>query len=187
MLRTATMFSIGILATGLMLAPPASAPGASTPYPSLALPWGLTGTWYIRFQIDGTPPGFHLPAVITFHADGTYEAVDGGDFGAIPDLPYDQASQLGNWRWRGGNRYVAEGLILSFSREAGSEGQLVNILGSIIDIELDRRRDAFTATVTQKIWFCPDTFFCPDPLTDPPDVTIPGEDAGFSIEARRLK
>lgn len=187
MSRSATMFTFGILAMGVSLTPLATTPATTAQQAALGRPFGLTGTWYVRFRIDGTPPGFNLPAVITFHADGTFEAVDGGDFGALPDLPYDQASQMGAWKWLGGNRYRADGLILSFSRQAGSEGQLDNILGTIIEIELDRRHDSFTAGVTQKIWYCPDTFFCPDPLTDPPNVTIPADQAGFSIEGRRLK
>lgn len=96
-------------------------------------------------------------------------------------------SQHGVWRWLGGNDYEAKGLILSFSKEEGAEGHLVNILGTVIHIDLDPSQDAFTSTVTQHVWFCQDSFFCPDLMTDSPDLTIPVEESGFSIEARRLK
>ncbi len=147
----------------------------------------LTDTWYVRFRVDNTPPEFHLPALLVFHADGTFSAVDGGDFGALPDLPFNQTSQYGTWEWLGGNKYLAKGLIFSFSRVAGSEGQLVNILGTEIEIDLEAGHDAFTAVVTQHMWICPDTFFCPDPLTDAPDMTIPADQAGFWVEGRRVK
>lgn len=88
-------------------------------------------------MVEDAPPGFNLPGIVTVHSDGTFQAVDGGDFGALTDLPFNQASQHGVWEWLGGNRYLQKGLMLSFSREPGSEGQLANILGSQIEIDLD--------------------------------------------------
>ena len=93
---------------------------------------------------------FNLPGLITVQSDGTFQAVDAGDFGAIPELPVNQISQHGVWEWLGGNRYLQKGLILSFSRDEGSEGPLVSVLGSRIEIELDPGQDSFTAVVTQQ-------------------------------------
>ena len=122
---------------------------------------------------------------MTFHQDWTFTAVDGGDFGAIPDLPFDQTSQQGVWRWNGGREFTATGMILSFKREAGMEGQLDSVSQSRIDIEFGEDLDVFTAVASQDFWFCPTSFSCPDPFTDPPDLTVPP--GGVSILGRRVK
>lgn len=174
-----------ILAMVLVVTVTTSSPAGQRPKPA-AVPV-LTGTWYGMFFVEGTPEGFNLPVLITFHSDGTFTAVDGGDFGAIPDLPFNQASQHGVWEWLGGRHFLAKGLILSFKREEGLEGQLDHILGTRIEIELNDGFDSFMAVINQDLWVCPATFFCPDPLTSPPDLTIPAEEADFWLEGRRLK
>ncbi len=181
-----------VLSAGLLATAPLTAPAwaAERPSPAPQFPWfrlAPVGTWYLQFLIEGTPPGFNLPAVITFHQDWTFTAVDGGDFGALPDLPFDQTSQQGVWRHSGGRNFIATGMILSFNREAGMEGQLHNVSRTRIEIEFGDDLDTFTATVSQDFWFCPDTFSCPDPLTAPPDLSVPAEGSGFSILGRRVK
>lgn len=192
-MHSASKALICVLLAGLFATTPLTAPAlaaersASNP---AQFPWfrlALVGTWYVTFLVENTPPGFNLPAVLTFHQDWTFSGVDGGDFGALPDLPFNQTSQQGAWRWSGGRKFIANGVILSFKREAGEEGQLDNVSRTRIEIEFGDDLDTFTAVVSQDFWFCPDTFSCPDPLTDPPDLTVPAEGSGFSILARRVE
>lgn len=181
---------ISLLGTGLVIAI-FSITGLSgiqgQSFNSIQLPRLPVGTWYITFLIEEAPPGFNLPALITFHRDGTFTAVDGGDFGALAELPFNQTTQQGVWQWSGGKEFVATGMILSFSREFEMEGQLDNVSKTRIDIEFGNDPDEFTAVVSQEFWFCPSTFFCPDPFTAPPDLVVPSEGSGFSILARRLR
>ena len=186
-----TRFFICTVATGLLAAAQLAAPAMAAESRStnrVQFPWfrlAPVGTWYLTFLIENTPPGFNLPALITFHQDGTFTAVDGGDFGAIPDLPFNQLAQQGVWRWPGKRDFVATGMILSFKRETGMEGQLDSVSRTRIEIHFGDDLDEFTGTVSQDFWFCPDTFSCPDPLTTPPDTTIPPGDV--SILGRRVK
>lgn len=192
-MNTASRLLLCILTAGLLLTPPLTVPGTAAERGTsnrVQFPWfrlAPVGTWYLTFLVENTPPGFNLPAVITFHQDGTFSAVDGGDFGALPDLPFNQTAQQGVWRWSGVREFVATGMILSFKRDEGMEGQLDNVSITRIDIEFGDDLDQFTAVVSQDFWFCPDTFSCPDPLTAPPDLSVPAEGSGFSILARRLQ
>ena len=182
--------AVGLLMTATSTAPATAQSLSSDPANFLNLSfvrWAPIGTWYATFLIDGAPAGVNLPALLTFHRDWTFSAVDGGDFGAIPELPFNQLSQHGVWRWAGGQKFVATGMILSFKREAGMEGQLDSVSRTVIEIEFKNNFDEFTAVVSQDYWFCPDSFSCPDPLNAPPDLTVPAEGSGFSILARRLK
>ncbi len=192
-MTTARTLLMCVLAAGLLgtapLAAPAAAADSGRPAPA-QFPWfrlAPVGTWYATFLIDGAPPGFNLPALLTFNQDWTFTAVDGGDFGALPDLPFNQTAQHGSWRYSGDRKFIAVGMIFSFKKDAGMEGQLDNILRTRLEIKFGQNTDEFTAVVRQEIWFCPDTFSCPDPLTAAPDVTIPAEEAGFSILGRRVE
>jgi hypothetical protein len=184
-MNTVSRLLICLLLAGLLVTAPLTAPATaaeSRPASPIPFPWfrlAPVGTWYITFLVEGTPPGFNLPGLITFHQDWTFTAVDGGDFGALPDLPFNQTDQQGVWRWSGGREFVATGMILSFKRGEGVDGQLDNISRTRINITFGEDLDEFTAVVSQDFWFCPDTFSCPDPYTTPPDRAFLLRDRGF--------
>ena len=190
-MTTSSKFLIYAVATGLLAAAQLAAPAMAAERRStnhVQFPWfrlAPVGTWYITFLVENTPPGFNLPGLITFHQDGTFTAVDGGDFGAIPDLPFDQLSQHGVWRWPGQRDFVATGMILSFKKEAEMEGQLDSVSRTRIEIHFGDDLDEFTGEVVQEFWFCPDTFSCPDPFETAPDLTVPA--GGVTLVGRRVK
>ena len=143
-MNTVSRLLICLLLAGLLVTAPLTAPATaaeSRPASPIPFPWfrlAPVGTWYITFLVEGTPPGFNLPGLITFHQDWTFTAVDGGDFGALPDLPFNQTDQQGVWRWSGGREFVATGMILSFKRGEGVDGQLDNISRTRINIDVRR-------------------------------------------------
>lgn len=187
-MNTRTLAGMTTLLLAIGASVPCAFPAERDGPASVEFPWfrlAPVGTWYITFLIDGAPPGFNVPGVITFHHDGTFTAVDGGDFGALPDLPFDQTSQQGVWRRSEGRKFVATGMILSFRRTPGMEGEIDNVSRTRIELEFGQDLDQFTAVVSQEVWNCPSSFTCPDPLTAPPDMVLPAE--GFSILARRVK
>ncbi len=63
-----------------------------------------TGTWYLALDSEpfGLPPGTIFPGLAIIGHNGTFQIVDGGDFGGAP-FPTRDSAQFGSWRRRGSN------------------------------------------------------------------------------------
>ncbi len=84
---SAGLICLLVLATAI-IATPTMAKAQSAP---------LVGSWTATFTDANDPPQFTLPALFTFHADGTLVETDGGELAPGPD-PYYTSPGHGVWR-----------------------------------------------------------------------------------------
>jgi hypothetical protein len=140
----------------------------------------LTGTW-IFSTVAG--PGMTIPAVVTYHADGTITYSDATMFGGSAMAPYKFGTYNGVWQQIRQNRFGTTAIGLMFDP------------GTNAVIGFARGRSALryhgnTSTLVGKLYLetvaCPTPFTCPDP-TNPNLVWTPfGDPNGFAIVLSRV-
>ena len=126
----------------------------------------LWGTWYVTFDFGLNA---NIPAVATFHRDGTLVTSDGSDFGGPPFLV--QSTPLrGVWVRTGAGTF--EGAALYLNGDVVT-GELVTITNARLLIQFGNGFDHIRGTVFLDTFQCPTPFTCPDPLTADPDTSSP--------------
>lgn len=126
----------------------------------------LWGTWYVSFD---AAQGLDIPAVVTFHRDGTFVSSDGSDFGG-PPFPVRSTPLRGVWRGTGPGAY--EGVALWLSGDPPT-GELRHITKGHLSVHFAEDFDHMFGEVVQAVFECSTPFTCPDPLTAEPDFTLP--------------
>jgi hypothetical protein len=82
---------------------------------------GLVGTWYLALDSVpfGLPPGFPLSGLMQFQQSGTYQILDGGDFGQATFTNTQNSQQFGAWRRDRNGSFVGTALFLEADLPTG--------------------------------------------------------------------
>ena len=164
--------------------------GCGGPYSAASDPPGqgaeLWGTWYLA--LDTTPfgiPGGTLPALFTFHRDGTWLSSDGGDLASNPFTTLDTA-QHGAWVDAGNGTFVATSLFLQKDTISGdlTSWHRVRIALQFVGNDFDQMK----ADVTEQVLPCDASgptpfllFNCPNPITTEfPPAPVPDVPASLT-------
>ena len=149
---------------------------------NLSSHWGqIWGTYVWQTQMGS---GNHLPALITFHIDGTITGSDGSMFGAlnpkIRTTPLHGVWERTGWQSIGGTSLylvldASTGAVLKYGRARSS-------------LQFDGDFNSFQGKFFIETLTCLTPFTCPDPL-DPAasweaNPTMPAD--GFPVSGRRL-
>lgn len=125
----------------------------------------IAGSWYLALDAEpfGLAPGTSLPGLATFHEDGTYTFVDGGDFGGAP-FPARDTAQIGSWR-QTGREIHGVSLFLQADAATGAVQTWVKVVLTATRED----RDMMTGTVDILGLPCNQpapfpVFGCPDPI-----------------------
>lgn len=151
----------------------------------------IVGTWYLALDSVpfGLPPGFPLSGLAIFNRDGTFQFLDGGDFGQATFLNTQNSQQFGAWR-RGRHGKVI-GTALSFEADLPT-GEVLS--WQKLDLVLHRtgNRNVVAGSANVSILACsnllplPTPLTCPDPIESADEfVVVPPTD--IPITFKRLK
>lgn len=152
---------------------PASAQSAG------AVPWG---SWAWRTHLA---PTASLPALVTFHADGTVTGSDGLMFGGLPGSPTRMSPIHGVWEHTGRHSIGGTSLYLVFDAPSGvliAIGRARSSLHFVTDFDHLQGR-MFLESLP-----CPSPVACPDPLAEDAGwISYPGMPPdGFAVSATRV-
>ena len=147
----------------------------------------LVGTWAWQTALP-VAPGVEmpLPALVTYHDDGTVSVADATMFGGLPPTanPYRYTPGLGVWQRAGRWGYSGTVLYLRFDPATGI---LLGILRSRGHIEFGADFDHIQGTVHLDFLSCSSPLTCPDPVSAPPEAWQSyGPVSDFSFTATRL-
>ncbi len=145
----------------------------------------IVGTWSLALDtvVFGLPPGFPLRGLAIFNRDGTYQFLDGGDFGHATFLNTQNSQQFGAWRRGRHGKVVGTALYLEADLPTG---EVLRWQKTEIVLHKTDSRNVVTGSVTVSILECnnmlplPSPLTCPDPiesadefvLTPPSDVPL---------------
>jgi hypothetical protein len=148
---------------------------------------GAVGAWYLALDAEpfGLPPGTTLPGLATFQLGGTFQIVDGGDFGGAPFFTKDSA-QIGTWRRGPGGRIEAKGLFLQADAEDGE----VKAWNRVELVLYPHGRDRLRGYVNVYALPCDlpapfGVFGCPDPIASAGSF-VPNSPPNVPVELTRL-
>lgn len=177
-----TLALIGIMA--LAVATAVTVP-AQNPKPFCAKGATLIGTWAWQTMLPVDPNHqLPLPALVTYHQDGTVTGADGMMFGGIPANPYRYTPLHGVWERTGHHTFRGTGLFLRFD---AATGILVAIVRTRSHIEFGADFDHINGTMHGDLLSCSTPLTCPDPTSAPPEAWQPyGLVSDFSFTASRL-
>jgi hypothetical protein len=141
----------------------------------------LTGTWYFA---TGVGPGAAVPAVATFHDDGTVVYSDALTYGGVPLFPVKFTPFLGVWRMTGFGKFGGTSVGLMFDP---TTNVIVGLERARSALRFDRDLGHVVGTIYLETAMCTGPFACPDP-TDPAVVWTPVGDPvnGFPVTLSRL-
>jgi hypothetical protein len=118
----------------------------------------LTGTWLVWPEFA---PGLKVPALHTYHSDGTLSAADTFSGGGIPGLPIRTTPNHGVWERTGPASFAVTSLFLVY--DAGSS-LLVGFGRARASVLLTTpEADRGTGVVSADFLACPSPVTCPDP------------------------
>lgn len=150
----------------------------------------IVGAWYLALDTVpfGLPPGFPLHGLAIFNADGTYQFLDGGDFGQATFLNTQHTQQFGAWRIGRGGNVVGTALYLESDLPTGEVLRWTKVQ---IDLRTDHA-GVMTGHATVSNLDCdfllpiPTALTCPDPIefADQFVVVPPTE---IPVELKRLE
>lgn len=174
-----------ILIVGVVLAATALAVTAEsqTPRANLYSHWGqIWGTYVWQTQMV---PGNHLPALVTFHVDGTITGSDGSMFGALKST-IRTTPLHGVWERTGWQSVGGTSLYLVFDATTGAVMKYGRTRSSL---QFADDFNHFQGKMFVESLTCDMQFTCPDPF-DPaakwvPNPTMPPD--GFPVTGARLE
>ena len=140
------------------------------------------GTWVHQVQVG---PGFTVPALVVFNADGTVTGVGGLLFGGLPDNPLRGSPIYGVWK-KTGRRSIG---ITTFSYFFdAATGVLSGYERHRVSLAFSADFGSYEGVEFMENLSCPSPLTCPDPL-DPaaewtPLPTMPA--AGFPVSGARV-
>jgi hypothetical protein len=147
----------------------------------------LVGTWAWQTSLP-VSPGLEmpLPALVTYHIDGTVSVADATMLGGLPAAanPFMYTPGQGVWEHTGHHEFGGTSLYLRFDR---STGILLGILRSRAHIEFGADFDHIKGTMHLDFLSCSSPLTCPDPVSAPPEAWQSfGPVSDFSFTATRL-
>ncbi|HEX9111816.1 MAG TPA: hypothetical protein VF845_10095 [Terriglobales bacterium] len=177
-----TLVLIGIMALALATAPRVV---AQSPKPFCAKGAMLVGTWAWQTMLPVAPgQQLPLPAVVTYHRDGTVTGADGMMLGGLPVNPFRYTPLLGAWERTGQHSFRGTALFLRFDAATGT---LVAIIRTRSHIEFGIDSDHIQGTMHADFLSCSTPLTCPEPTSAPLELWQPyGPVSDFSFMASRL-
>ncbi len=123
----------------------------------LPVPWG--GSWYWTT----TTPNGAIPAVVTYHIDGSVTGADISMFGGTANNPYRYSPFHGTWERRGWGNHEFAGTSL-YLRFDPTTNKLVGIARVRAQFAFVQDFDHIAGTMRLDVLPCPTPATCPDPL-----------------------
>jgi hypothetical protein len=129
----------------------------------------IVGTWYLALSSEpfGLPPGLPLSGLAIFNRDGTFQFLDGGDFGQATFLNTQNSHQFGAWRI--GRHGKVIGTALSFEADLLT-GEVLRWAKANIVLHRTDDRDVVSGSVNVSILECSNMLPIPTPLTCPDPI-----------------
>ena len=175
-MKTSHRFSTSALAVAALFLIPAIAVNAADTQT-------LAGTWVVWAEIR---PGVRVPALHTYHSDGTITSSDTLMFGGLPGVSIRISPLHGVWERTGPSTFATTNLALIY--DAGSS--LLIGFGRARATASFGKSDPDQVSGTASVEFlpCPSPFACPDPqAVDAAWVPFPGLPPSLPVTATRLR
>ena len=151
----------------------AAAPSASG---QLQPAGGLSGTWAWSTHIGAET----LPAMVTFHIDGTAIVSDSAMFGGLPTAPMKVGPLHGVWARTEPRRFGGTSMGILFDPATNLPA---GFMRSRVDLEMSEDRGSLQGTMIIDLLFCPTAMTCPDPSDPTLTWAFPTE---LPVSARRV-
>ncbi len=164
-LATATLF--------LVSSPPMKAADTQT----------LTGTWIVWAEPQF---GVRVPALHTYHSDGTITSSDTFMFGGVPGATIRITPLHGVWERTGPSAFAATSLVLVYD---ASSSLLIGFGRARATVSFPKNDpDHISGTASVEFLPCPSPVACPNPLAaDAAWAPFPGFPPNFQATAARLR
>ena len=143
----------------------------------------LTGTWVVWAE---PAPGVRVPALHTYHADGTITSSDVLSFGGLPGVTIRMTPLHGVWERTGPKAFATTSLFLVY--DVGSS-LLIGFGRARATVSFDKHDpDQGSGTAYPEFLPCPSPYACPDPqAADAAWVPFPGIPPSIPFTATRLR
>ncbi len=143
----------------------------------------LTGTWILWAEL---PTGARVPALHTYHSDGTITSSDVLSFGGLPGVPIRITPLHGVWERTGPRAFATTNLFLVYD---ASTSLLIGFGRARATISFTGNDDdQFSGTAYPEFLPCPSPFACPDPqAAGAAWAPFPGLPPSFPATATRLR
>ena len=173
--RFSRSFAAALVVAALFLISPSAVSAADTQT--------LAGTWVVWAEPS---PGIRVPALHTYHSDGTITSSDVLSFGGLPGVSIRITPLHGVWERTGHNAFATTNLILVYD----ASSSLLIGFGRARATASFTGNDANQISGTAYVEFlpCPSPFACPDPqAAGAAWVPFPGIPPSLPVTATRLR
>lgn len=168
-------FAAALAVAALLLISPSAVAGADTQT--------LTGTWVLWAKL---PTGGRVPALHTYHSDGTITSSDTLSLGGLPGVPIRMTALHGVWERTGPSTFAATNLVLVYD---ASSSLLIGFGRARATVSFSKEDPGQgSGTAHMEFLACPSPVACPDPqAADAAWVPFPGFPPSLQVTGTRLR